>query len=89
MPGKHNCTDCPAVYYTTENVALKGGSQIVPVWNPITPDALTHGTNALNASKGGYFTIMGAYGPNAACCNQQYAKTGCRSPTPRRNNWGY
>ena len=75
MPGKHNCTDCPAVYYTTENVALKGGSQIVPVWNPITPDALTHGTNALNASKGGYFTIMGAYGPNAACCNQQYAKT--------------
>lgn len=89
MPGKHNCTDCPAVYYTTQNVKLTGGKQIVPVWEPINPQALTHGSQAMRSSKGGYFTIMGAYGDNAACCEQQYATTGCRSPTRRKNNWGY
>ncbi len=90
MPGnKHVCNDCPAVYDTIHNVALTGGKQIVPVWAPITPEALTHGSAALNASKGGYFNIMDAYGKNAGCCDQKYAATGCRSPRARTNRWGY
>jgi hypothetical protein len=89
MPGTQYCKDCPAVYDTIQNVALTGGKQIVPVWAPITTDALTHGSAAMASSKGGYFTIMGAYGDNAACCDQKYATTGCRSPGQRKNMWGY
>jgi hypothetical protein len=90
MPGKTtSCTNCPALYDTVRNVNLTGGKQIVPVWAPITPDALTHGSQAMAHSKGGYFTIMDAYGQNAACCDQKYATTGCRDPNPRNSSWGY
>jgi hypothetical protein len=89
MPGTQYCSDCPAVYDEIHNVALTGGKQIVPVWAPITTDALTHGAAAMASSKGGYFTIMGAYGDNAGCCDQKYASTGCRSPGQRKNMWGY
>jgi hypothetical protein len=89
MPGTQTCSDCPAVYDEIQNVALTGGKQIVPVWAPINTNALTHGSAAMASSKGGYFTIMGAYGDNAGCCDQKYATTGCRSPGQRKNMWGY
>tara|TARA_Y100000389_G_C16981438_1_gene280489 strand:- start:185 stop:457 length:273 start_codon:yes stop_codon:yes gene_type:complete len=90
MPNPQNCSGCPALYDQVQNVALTGGSQIVPVWPAITPDALTHGVPCQSAGcGGGYFNIMQAYGSNAACCNQQYTSTGCRAPGVRRNPWGY
>lgn len=50
------------------------GKYIVPAFNAIGYDALTHGGQG---SCGGYFNIEGAYGANASQCNQKYVTSLC------------
>lgn len=50
------------------------GKYVVPAWNAIGYDALTH--NQVG-SCGGYFNITNAYGKGAAKCNQAYVTSLC------------
>jgi len=52
------------------------GKYIVPRYDAISYDALTHGANS---GCGGYFNVMQAYGDNAGNCNQRYLSKLCGS----------
>lgn len=50
------------------------GVMVVPTYDAIGYDALTHG---VTQSCGGYFNIIDAYGPEAANCNPSYSIRRC------------
>ena|SRR3990167_5449146 len=58
------------------NSKTVSGRYIVPSWDPISYDTLSHGGMG---SCGSYFNIQNAYGKNAGKCNQSYVTSLCNS----------
>ena len=56
------------------NAKVVSGKYIVPAYNAIGYDALTHNRAG---SCSGYFNINGAYGKGAGKCNQAYVTSLC------------